>query len=61
MVKEVRNVDDLKLSKLVDNLIDYVDELTKQNSTEEDSFHVAENTKALAMLLIAKAFMDNKI
>lgn len=55
------NTDDKKVNKLIERLIEYTDSLTRKENTEIDSLYIAENAKALAMLLIAKAFNDKKL
>ncbi len=54
-------MDDKKITELIYRLVDYIDSLTKARETEKDSQYIAENTKALAMLLIAKALNDKKL
>lgn len=54
-------MDDKRITELIYSLIDYINELIKKKYTENDSQYVADNIKALAMLLIAKALNDKKI
>lgn len=54
-------MEDKKINDLIHRLVDYIDSLIKVRETEKDSQYIAENTKALAMLLIAKALNDEKL
>lgn len=58
--EEVIKIDNEKLELLIDNLENYINNLIKDGLNEKNALYVAENTKALAMLLTAKAQRKDK-